>query len=318
MSLSSDERQYLKVKAAYLYYVEDKTQAEIAKMFRISRPTLIKLLKDAKSEGIVSIHIRDTRRLSDLVKLERDLCRFLGLRDVRITSASGADVVGAAAGEYLCDLLSPGMLLGIGRGATLGAAVRNMDFRSAITRLGIVALLGGTGSADANTYTMFSNSLCEILSTHYIDSCVYPIYAPLIADTPEMAVSFRQTCTVKSTFQKMNAINIALVGVGDGTDYIASVSRAPSGACFLRQLSEQHSVGNICSHFYDINGSICHTDFDDRAIAIGISELRSIPSVICAAGGLQKSEAIIGGARARLFNILVTDKQTAAAILAKE
>ena len=42
---------------ARLYYEKDRTQNEIAEIYRISRPMVSKLLKEAKEEGIVKITI---------------------------------------------------------------------------------------------------------------------------------------------------------------------------------------------------------------------------------------------------------------------
>ena len=45
------------VDVARLYYEKDRTQNEIAEIYRISRPMVSKLLKEAKEEGIVKITI---------------------------------------------------------------------------------------------------------------------------------------------------------------------------------------------------------------------------------------------------------------------
>ena len=90
MPLSSEERYYIKLKASYLYYKENKTQAEIAELFHISRPTLIKLLNDARKEGIVTIEIHDIRMGSQYIELEQELCKKLGLKDVKIVGVGSA------------------------------------------------------------------------------------------------------------------------------------------------------------------------------------------------------------------------------------
>ena len=50
-------------------------------------------------------------------------------------------------------------------------------------------------------------------------------------------------------------------------------------------------------------------------IAMSPAQLRAIPLVIGVAAGPEKATAIIGAARARLINALVTDTKTAQAIL---
>ena len=43
-------------------------------------------------------------------------------------------------------------------------------------------------------------------------------------------------------------------------------------------------------------------------------QLERIPTAICLAGGVSKAKAAIGAARARLYNVLVTDAATARAM----
>lgn len=43
---------------ARLYYEENKTQSEIAKLYNISRPLVSRILKEAKEAGIVTITIK--------------------------------------------------------------------------------------------------------------------------------------------------------------------------------------------------------------------------------------------------------------------
>nr|OTP19099.1 hypothetical protein A5888_000913 [Enterococcus sp. 9E7_DIV0242] len=53
----NDKRKKLLAKVAYLYYVDNKTQAEISKMLGIYRTTISRMLAQAKREGIVKIDI---------------------------------------------------------------------------------------------------------------------------------------------------------------------------------------------------------------------------------------------------------------------
>ena len=52
-----DERKKLLAKLAYLYYVEDKSQSQIAAETGIYRTTVSRILADANNEGVVKIEI---------------------------------------------------------------------------------------------------------------------------------------------------------------------------------------------------------------------------------------------------------------------
>ena len=54
-----DERKKLLAKLAYLYYVEDKSQSQIAAETGIYRTTVSRMLAEAKKEGVVKIEIEN-------------------------------------------------------------------------------------------------------------------------------------------------------------------------------------------------------------------------------------------------------------------
>ena len=53
------ERKKLLAKLAYLYYIEEKSQSEIATETGIYRTTVSRMLTEAKKEGIVKIEIEN-------------------------------------------------------------------------------------------------------------------------------------------------------------------------------------------------------------------------------------------------------------------
>src|SRR3954469_8034162 len=75
-----------------LYYVENATQAQIAKRLGVSRPTVSRLLTAARRQGIVRIEIVRPSRPDD--QLATQVRTALGLREVRL--AALAPVVGDA------------------------------------------------------------------------------------------------------------------------------------------------------------------------------------------------------------------------------
>ena len=77
-----DERKKLLAKLAYLYYVEDKSQSQIAAETGIYRTTVSRMLAEAKKEGVVKIEIEnfDTR----LVHLENYIKQKYGLTAIEI------------------------------------------------------------------------------------------------------------------------------------------------------------------------------------------------------------------------------------------
>ncbi len=100
------EDEILAVKAAELYFEEDKTQEEVAHILTLTRWKVGRLLAQAKAQGIVRIEIfhPQARRLS----LERSLREKFGLMDAVVVPSTEDEseseirlrTAGAAA-EYL-------------------------------------------------------------------------------------------------------------------------------------------------------------------------------------------------------------------------
>ncbi len=111
------------LKAATLYYTHKFTQEEIARKLGFSRPTVVRLLKQARDYGFVEIRI--TRQLPHLLRLETDIEAALQdnkLWDVIVVDGYEADAQKAVAkrtAEYLVQKLTGSDVLGIGWSSTL-------------------------------------------------------------------------------------------------------------------------------------------------------------------------------------------------------
>lgn len=86
------------------------------------------------------------RDISELSRLEIDLQKTFGIPEAVVAPLSaGGDprlVIGAAAGQFITDLLQPGMKIGLGWGRTLFNALGFLGELS-ISQLTVVSLLGG-------------------------------------------------------------------------------------------------------------------------------------------------------------------------------
>src|SRR3954451_17556111 len=94
--------------AARLYYREDATQAEVAERLRTSRPTVSRLLSEARRAGIVRIEVVAPVD-EDGAGLEDEVGEALGLRRVHLAPPAEGTV-----GEVLAPALSDAL-----RGARL-------------------------------------------------------------------------------------------------------------------------------------------------------------------------------------------------------
>jgi DNA-binding transcriptional regulator LsrR (DeoR family) len=71
----------------------------------------------------------------------------------------------------------------------------------------------------------------------------------------------------------------------------------------------------VLRHYYDAEGQPLTWAGESRLLAVTPDQLRRTPIVIGAAASRAKATSILGAARARLINVLVTDLRAAEAVL---
>lgn len=113
----------------------------------------------------------------------------------------------------------------------------------------------------------------------------------------------------------MNDISLTVVGIG----YVEEESTLYQTGCISKKelvdFRAKGAVGEVLLYHYDLDGNIIQSDYHDRLIGIGLEGLRNVETVIGAATGEHKVEAIVGAIRAQMINVLITDEVTAEAIL---
>jgi DNA-binding transcriptional regulator LsrR (DeoR family) len=78
------------------------------------------------------------------------------------------------------------------------------------------------------------------------------------------------------------------------------------------------AVGDICAHWIDEEGQLVDHPLNSRVVALSPARLRDIPCVVIASGGRTKSRALRGVLKGGMCDVIITDEQTAKAILAME
>lgn len=316
--MTSEERYYVKLKAAYLYYYDNLSQKQVADQLNISRPTLNKLLKEARQEGMVKIEIYDYRNSSYLVKLESQLSSKFGLKDVKLVdsftddSAVIKERISKAAAAYLNKIIRSGMCVGIGWSTMLDNIVNYITPLKNITNAEFVTLLGGSGNLE---YQINANQLNERIARLYYNSSIHNIYAPIFANDPVLYAALMEDKSIKKVMNKMRDLDIAVVGVGGGDSSSTALMTAIISKDTVAALREENAVGNICARFFDIDGNICARDLYDKTISIPLEVLKKTPTIMAMASGHDRVKALIGAARGGFYNILITDENTAKAML---
>ncbi|MGV8952526.1 MAG: sugar-binding domain-containing protein [Cypionkella sp.] len=78
---------------------------------------------------------------------------------------------------------------------------------------------------------------------------------------------------------------------------------------------EDGAIGFASGHFFDAAGNLVASEFGSRHLTMSVATMMNVPHRICGGGGVEKVEAITRVIRAHLATLLVTDEQTAIAVL---
>ncbi len=302
------------VQSARLYYEHNLTQQQIADRLNITRQKVSRLLVQGREDGIVKIIINDPTPSEP--QLEVELTETFHLNKVVLTEGAGLDQsglrhsVGIAASDYLQQILKDDDYVGIGWGRTLFAVVSTLQ-KNKDVRINVVPMIGGSGDM-APSFQV--NELARLMAEAF-GGTYRPIYAPAFTQDINEWKTIMDTHEVRQVVKLWPRLDVAVVGVGQVelqkksamffTDHMTDAA--------LVRLKSKGGVGDICGNFFDIQG---RPVMDAPGIVgANLEQLRQIPEVIAAAGGLEKVGALIGALQGGFIKTLVTDVVTARAVL---
>lgn len=304
----------LRLRAAWMYYVEDMTQTAIAEALGIGRVTVVRMLADARELGEVKISL--SRDIAELRRAEIALEERFGLREAVVAPLASAEadplpVIGAATGEYLSGFMAPGMKIGVGWGRTLLHSLNAIDDRP-LQDLSIVSLLGGISAVRQYNPAEFAWQFARLFNA----SC-YLIAAPALVDSVETKRALIERCGIGPAFHMADQLDAVLVSVGGmGTEANSSLFGHFSDAD-RQSLLARGAVGNLLYNFYDIAGRLVDHPLNQRVMSAPIEALCRTPQRILTSGGPDKIEALQGALTLLRPTVLITDEVTANTLLAQ-
>lgn len=303
----------LKLRAAWLYYIEGLTQEQVAKQLDISRIKVFRLLAATREEGIVQVSLNS--HAEPLIRMQRALERHLGLFEVVVVPASDQSeaslsaVIGHATGRYLSERLEDGQTVAVGWGATLQACMSNLTWRE-IKDLSIVSLLGGLTHSMAYNPSAVAWRLAEFYKTE-----LYQITAPVFVPSARLAQELWEIKELQVLKNKISEVDMAILSVSDVSKHASVFRRELLSAADAESLRAAGAVADVLCQFVNDQGEIIDHEINHRAMAINPLALRKIPKVVISAGGVRKAQAIRAGILTTGAQVLITDEATAEALL---
>lgn len=301
------------IEVARLYYQLDYSQQEIAKKLDVSRPTVSRLLKQAKESGIVEIKIHNPVEAGAL--LTEQLKMKFGLKEVVVASVSEYDnalikrQLGEVAANYLNKVVKDHDVIATSWGTTVYELATKLKTKP-VSQTTVVQLNGGVSHSETKTY---ASEIIHLFGEAY-NTQTFLLPLPAIVDHIVVKQAIEADRHIRKILDLGKQANIAIFSVG--TPVLDSVLlQAEYFSMDDQHLIQSKAVGEICSRFFDKNGEICVENLNSRTIGIELDELAKKEKSILVAGGPKKLEAIYGALKGKYANVLITDEHTASLLI---
>jgi DNA-binding transcriptional regulator LsrR (DeoR family) len=298
---------------AHRYYVDGRTQAEIAGEFGLSRPKVQRLLDRARWAGVVDIRIATPPWLN--LELETQLHDEFRLAEAivaprRDDPQSQREAVARAAAQFLERRLHDGAVIAVGHGRDTGEVPRFFRPRRRLD-CEFISAMGGSPKVDTPTNP---NEICQALAAGS-GGRSRSLYAPAYVERAADRARFLQQEAIAQTLAAAGRADVALVGIGSVDDGCTMVRSGCLSLAEIARLRHEGAVGDILGNYVDLEGRLIASPHSDRLIALSIDQLRSVPTVVAVASEAEKNLSILGVLRAGVVDVLVVDDGNAHAVL---
>jgi DNA-binding transcriptional regulator LsrR (DeoR family) len=301
-------------RAGWLYYVAGNTQDQIAAKLGVSRQSAQRLVSLAMSEGLVKVRI--DHPIARCMDLARRLGDRFGLAFVEVvptdpgSASTTLGVAQAVAAEIEKRLArTEPLVLAMGTGRTLKAAVEQLPAIECPQHK-VVSL---TGNIAPDGSAAYYNVVFTMADT--VKSRSFPMPLPVIASSKAERDMLRAQPMVRQTLQLAEKADVTFVGIGDLGATAPLFVDGFISAADLASLQQAGAVGEIVGWAFDADGRLVEGITNDRVASAAIPS-RQRGLVVAAAKGAAKLPGIAAALRGGLVNGLITDEQTAEALLA--
>ena len=304
------------LQAAWLYHVGQMSQEEVSRRLGISRFKVLRLLADARDQGLVRVSLE--HETSVTLRLAQRLTEAFGLTEVQVAPTPGgpADAafarraVGIVAAGFLSRIgrADGPMTIGLGWGRTLAAMAAGVTgLRN--PNLQFVSLMGSM-SRTAQTSPF---DVCVRLAALTQGSAVF-LPAPFLTDSEADCQVILGQRLVRETLEVARSAEHAIIGLGECTPDALLYTSGILTASDVQALQQAGAVADSTGKFFQADGSLADTDLNRRAPSIGLEDLRR-QDVTLLSAGVAKTQATLAVLRAGFVDRLIVDEGLATAML---
>lgn len=304
----------LAVRAAELYYEENKTQDEIGAILRITRWKVGRLLAQARDSGIIRFEIAHPKARK--LVMERALAEAYTLSSAVVVprDAEGdlAERVASAAADFLVSMRPRTHRLGVSWGKTLNLVAQSLPPQWS-TPVDVVQVNGGVSrspapglaAATATTFAAKSGGSVTLMPT------------PAILERMDTKTAIESDRAVSHVFDLACQADTYLFGAGPATEVSIHVHSGYIDATDIARLRSLGAVGDVLGRYITADGAIADPELDGRTLGVSLESLRRAQRSIAVVSGSDRHAVAHAIVTSGLATVVITDEDTAAFLLEK-
>jgi DNA-binding transcriptional regulator LsrR (DeoR family) len=303
----------LMARIASQYFLQDRTQAEIALEYGLSRQKVQRLIRRAREQGIVEIHVHSAPVLH--IELENKLWATFGLQDALVATSHPDEsvcrsLVARTAADYLGRHLTDESVVAIGLGRNTSTVASSFTPSRPLGATFVSAMGGSPGF----TASINPNEVGSSFATRSGGSA-QALYAPAFVEDATLRDGLLSQQAIAQTLDLARRSSEAIVGIGTAADESILVRAGCLSRDQARALRAAGAVGEINGNYYDIQGHPIPSTAQDSLIGLTLVELQRVPLVIAVAAEPGKATAILGALRSGAIRVLITECRNALEVL---
>jgi deoxyribonucleoside regulator len=301
------------LRAAEMYYLEQKTMDTIAEALGVSRATVSRMISEARTSGLVEITVHRDRRAA--ATLERLIAERYHV-DVTVVAppenATDTDRLrhaAAQAGTVLRASLAPDLSIAVAWGATVATMARSLS-PGVVPGLQIIQMSGA-----GNTFSSGAEYAAGTLGRFgaAFGARVHHFPVPAFFDKASAREALWNERSVQRILRLQERANLAVFSVSaldariPGHLYRAGYLQRDD----LRELLDRGVVGELGTVFLRADGSSDSIQLNARSTGLPIETLKRIRRRLCVAVGAAKAPIIRAALCAGAITDLVVDDEAA-------
>lgn len=302
------------VQIADLYYMQNMSQIDISHMFGISRPTVSRILAEAKREGIVDIRVHNPITVSS--ELSMKLRDAAGIKNAIVVSGKygykdALKLSAQAAAKFFYSILEDGDTLSVAWGDVINLfcdALEPREYSSVV----VAQMAGCMGNGNPHEDGMeLAFKISEKLSCRYLN-----INSPLFIDNFMVYEHMIAEPSISNSIARASHADIAVTGIGTVSARSLLTETGYVNEDEMLYVRSQGAQAQLLAQPFDNNGNLVPWR-DKYVVAVPVSSLRNARWSIGICAGSYKADAALACINAGFINTLITDESLAASILEK-